>query len=53
MSFSPQFGFTSRHFDISAYWRRYQKGIFVDAIKRYCSEFDSSNMIGLQMGFYF
>ena len=53
MSFSPQFGFTSRHFDISAYWRRYQKGIFVDAIKRYSSEFDSSNMIGLQMGFYF
>ena len=53
MSFSPLLGYSSRHFDISAYWKRYQKGPFVDGVSRYKPEFDSSSMIGLKLGFYF
>lgn len=52
-SFSPILGYANRHFDISAYWKRYQSGPFVNDISRYNTEFDSSSMIGLKIGFYF
>ena len=52
-SFSPLLGYANRHFDISAYWKRYQSGPFVNDISRYNTEFDSSSMIGLKIGFYF
>ena len=44
-SLSLQFGFTSRHFDVLNYWRRYQKGPFAGT-----SDYD---VIGLQIGLYF
>ena len=53
MSFSPLLGYTNRNFDISAYWKRYQKGPFMDYISRYNTEFDSSSMIGLKLGLFF